>query len=93
MSKQKFSYIFIIQNEDTDELFAGRQIDIDSAIKEYEVNNEDLDFSVIGKIKEPIPGKPLSMDFDEKQIEWYDKQEKSPEFIKKAVNAITQLLR
>lgn len=87
------SYIFIIENEEIDNLSAGRQIDIDNEIKYSEENNQDLDFKVIGRILEPNGPRSLKLDFDEKLIEWFDGEERDTIFIKKAILAITNIIR
>lgn len=90
MSKEKKNYIFIVQNDDGS-LAAGRQIDVDNAIKDAENANEDIEFKVIGRIVEPSFG-PLPLDFDENQIEWYEEGEKEPNFIKRAILTITNFI-
>ena len=91
--KEKKSYIFIVQNTNDDELYAARQIDIDLSLKDAEVSQEDIDFKVIGKIAEPAAHIPLPVDFNENQIEWYDKEGHSPQFIKRAVLAIINFIK
>jgi hypothetical protein len=91
MSKEKKSYIFIVLNDD-DTLAAGRQIDVDDAIKTAENNGQDIEFKVIGRINEPTGPNSLPMDFNEKQIEWYETDEKTPSFIKRAVLAIVNFI-
>lgn len=90
MSKEKKQYIFIILNDDGS-LAAGKQIDVDNAIKDAENANEDIEFKVIGRISEPSNGR-LPVDFDEKQIEWYEEGEKDKTFIKRAVVAIVNFI-
>jgi hypothetical protein len=91
MSNTK-TFIFVVQNIENDELYAGHQADIDNAIKEYEEINEDLPFKVIGKIGEPAGPNSLPLDFNEKLIQWYDEQPHEPKFIKRAVLAITNFI-
>jgi hypothetical protein len=91
MSKEKKYYVFIIQNDDGS-LAAGRQIDVDTAIKDAENANEDIEFKVIGRIVEPKGPRTLPMDFNEEQIEWYESDEKDAAFIKRAVNAIVNFI-
>lgn len=92
MSKDKKSFIFIIQDNNNDEIFAGRQIDVDNLLRDAEVAEEEPDFKVIGKIAEP-GHRPLPIDFDEKHIEWYDKEGHSPQFIKRAIVAIINFIK
>lgn len=89
--KEKKHYVFIVQNDD-DELVAGRQSDIDSAIRDSEESNRDIDFKVIGRIIEPAGPNTLPVDFNEKQIEWYEDGEKDAKFIKRAVLAIVNFI-
>lgn len=91
--KEKKSFIFIIQDNNNDELFAGRQIDVDNLLRDAEQSGDEIDFKVIGKIAEPAPHIKLPMDFDEKHIEWYDKEGHSPAFIKRAVVAIINFIK
>jgi hypothetical protein len=92
MSNIKKSFIFIVRDVDGN-LQAGRQADIDNAIKECEDNDIDLDFTVIGKIAEPGGLAKLPLDFDENLIEWYVQEDRDAKFMKEAVNAITKLIR
>ena len=89
--KEKKSYVFVIQNDDGS-LAAGRQIDVDTAIKNAENSNEDIEFKVIGRIVEPKGPNSLKMDFNEEQIEWYESDEKDAAFLKRAVNAIANFI-
>lgn len=89
--KDKKHYIYIIQTDD-DDLTAGRQIDVDSAIKDSENNNEEIDFKVIGRVLEPNGPNSLPLDFNEQSIEWYEEGEKNPKFIKRAVLAIVNFI-
>jgi hypothetical protein len=89
--KDKKSYIFIVQS-DEGELMAGRQSDVDDALKQAETQNEDIEFKVIGKIAEPFGKNSLPLDFDESRIEWYEEGEKDESFLKRAVVAITNLI-
>jgi len=78
--------------EDTDDLFAGRQKDVDAEIRNSEDSENDLPFTVIGKIEEPSFGLPLS--FNEHLIQWYDpKLVPDKSMIDRAVLAIVELIR
>lgn len=88
----KKKYIFVLQMEDSGEVFAGRQHDVENEIRNYEAADQDLPFTTIGRIEEPPHGLPIG--FSEHLIEWYDKTDKpSRETIYKAVLKIIELLR
>lgn len=89
---EKKSTIFIVQNDEDNEVFAAYQADVDLAIKNAENANRDIDFKVIGKINEPIGPKSLPLDFNENLIQWYEDTEKSKDFIKQVVVAIVNLI-
>lgn len=90
--KDKKHYIFIIQTDEGD-LYAGRQSDVDDALKYAELNNQDIEFKTIGQIAEPSATIKLPMDFNADNIEWFENTEKDPAFIKRAVNAIVNFIR
>jgi hypothetical protein len=87
----KKSSIFVCQMEETGEIFAGRQNDVEQEIRTYEDLDQDLPFTTIGKIDEPPSGLPIG--FDAGLIEWFDKN-KMPDrsTIDKAVLKIVGLL-
>jgi len=91
MNNPKKSFIFIVET-DEGELFAGRQKDVDNAIKQTEKLNIDLDFKVIGKIAEPNGPFSLPIDFNESLIEWLDGESRDSIFIKRTVLAITNFI-
>lgn len=84
----KKNYIFVCQNDDSGELFAGNQKEIECEINMSEENNQELDFKVIGRIQ-----KPRSLDFPENAIDWYDQEPKDAAFVEKAVFAIIKTLK
>jgi hypothetical protein len=88
----KKRYIFVCQMEESGEIFVGRQGDVDNEIRNYEVLEQDLPFTTIGRIEEPQFGLPLG--FSDRLIEWYNK-ETVPEkkVIDAAVLKIIELLR
>ena len=92
MEKEK--YIFICEITERNEYFAGRQSDIDKLITRFEenVDEKDLPFTTIGRVKEPHTG--LQMGFPEQVIDWYDK-EKMPDrqTIDRSVLAIIYFLQ
>lgn len=90
MSNPKKHFIFIIQN-DQEELYAGRQADVDNAIKYADQVNEDINFKVIGKIAEPNGPNTLPIDFNEQLIEWFEGP-KDKAFMKRAVLAIVNFI-
>lgn len=85
-------YIFVCQMEESGQIFAGRKEDVDNEIRNFEEKEEDLPFTVIGKIEEPSFGLPLG--FSERLIDWYDK-EKMPDrdTIDAGVLAIVEIIR
>lgn len=82
--------VFICQNEEGD-VFAEFKSGVDALIKASEENDTELDFKVIAKIK------PIHLQFKDSvnpaNIEWYEKGEKTKEFIDKVILQIMQLIR
>jgi hypothetical protein len=88
----KKKFIFVCQMEESGVVFAGRQGDVDAELKEFEDDNKDVPFSVIGKIEEPSFG--LTIGFSEHLIEWYDKKEPPAKEVRdQAVLSIIELIR
>lgn len=84
-------FIFVAQLLETEELFAGRKVDIDGLIRQYEADG-DLPFTTIAKIQEPPGGLPIG--FNSQLIEWYDKKLiLTKELLDEAVLAIIELIR
>lgn len=88
----KKSSIYIVQEDETENINAAYQEQVEQEIKNAENANVDLNFKVIGKINEPNGPKSLPIDFNEDLIQWYDGEERSPEFIKKTILAIVNLI-
>jgi hypothetical protein len=88
-------YIFICKIIETNQYFAGRKVDIDRLITSFEenVNEKDLPFTTVARIKES--GFGLQMGFPEECIDWYEKKEKMPDrkTIDGGVMAVLQFLQ
>ncbi len=80
------SYIFILQ-DDEDGISVGRKQDVDNMIMRAEDNEDEIDFTTIGRIAEP-----LTMDFKPEQIEWYGDTEHEKPFIDKVVMHIINFI-
>lgn len=85
-------FIFVLQMEESGEIFIGRKGDIDAEIRNYENSGKELPWTTIGKIEEPPYGLPIG--FEPELIQWFDKKAKpEQQIINQTVLAIIQFIR
>jgi hypothetical protein len=89
LENEKISYIFVVQFGDGD-IIAVRKTQIDKELDKAEERGDEIDFTTIGKIKEPPYG--LDMDFNEKLIEFYKPEDVTQQMKEDAAKAIVKLL-
>lgn len=85
----KDKFLFICQDDDdTSGISIANKDEVDQRIREMENHDEDIDFKVIGR----IPTANLTIDFDGRLIEWYEKDEKQKQLVDTAILKIVQKL-